>query len=266
VQITQRTTGQSATLATGAAGDYLMELAPYNTYDVTISAFGYETVRFPVTNNDGSDPNILGNMTLLPNGSTTTPPGGDNTTYTQVQGFSVQLASLAKQPDLSKFDNVKDLGRVYDVNTGGAYKVRLGVFPTRAEAAAAAAEAKADYAGAFVVADSGTSAFPGKGGTTTGGYVPPTTNPTTPTTAPGSFGRYKVQLGAFGKPENFDRNKAGLLGTVETTMRGTLTLFMIGNLNSLQEARSVQARAQSSGYSGAFVLESVNGQLVKVPN
>ena len=80
------------------------------------------------------------------------------------------------------------------------------------------------------------------------------------------FGRYKVQLGAFGKPENFDRNKAGQLGTVETTMRGTLTLFMIGNLNSLSEARSVQARAQASGYPGAFVLESVNGQLVKVPN
>ncbi|MFT5999789.1 MAG: hypothetical protein ACI81P_002247 [Neolewinella sp.] len=262
VQIVQRTTGQSATLATSADGAYLVELAPYNTYDVTISAFGYETVKFPVTNNAGGDPNILGNMTLLPNDSNI----GGNPTYTQVQGFSVQLASLAKQPDLSKFDNVKDLGRVYDVNAGSAYKVRLGVFTTRAEAVAAAAEAKADYAGAFVVADSGNSAFPNSGGSTTGGYTPPTTNPIPPTTAPGSFGRYKVQLGAFGKPENFDRNKAGQLGTVETSMRGTLTLFMIGNLNSLQEARSVQARAKSSGYSGAFVLESVNGQLVKVPN
>lgn len=266
VQIVQRTTGQSATLATGVDGAYLMELAPYNTYDVAISAFGYETVRFPVTNNDGSDPNILGNMTLLPNGTNTGGNTGGNTSYTQVQGFSVQLASLGKQPDLSKFDNVKDLGRVYDVNAGGAYKVRLGVYPTRAAAAAAAAEAKADYPGAFVVSDSGTSALPSKGGgTTTGTYTPPTTNPTTPTN-PGSFGRYKVQLGAFGKPENFDRNKAGQLGTVETTMRGTLTLFMIGNLNSLQEARNVQARAQASGYGGAFVLESVNGKLVKVPN
>ncbi|WP_020569808.1 carboxypeptidase regulatory-like domain-containing protein [Neolewinella persica] len=263
VQIVQRTTGQSATLATSANGAYLMELAPYNTYDVSISAFGYETVRFPVTNNDGSDPNILGNMTLLPTGTPPVNNDGD-ISYTQLQGFSVQLASLAKQPDLSKFDNVKDLGRVYSVNAGSAYKVRLGVFATRAQAEAAAAEAKTDFAGAFVVADSGDSAFPVAGGGG-GGYAPPTTNPVTPTN-PGSFGRYKVQLGAFGKPENFDRNKAGQLGTVETTMRGTLTLFMIGNLNSLQEARSVQARAQSSGYSGAFVLESVNGQLVKVPN
>ncbi|MGK0335325.1 MAG: hypothetical protein ACI974_002153, partial [Paraglaciecola sp.] len=39
-----------------------------------------------------------------------------------------------------------------------------------------------------------------------------------------------------------------------------------GNLNSLTEARNVQSRAQASGYSGAFVLESVSGVLTKVPN
>lgn len=263
VQITQRTTGQMANLNTNNDGAYLMELLPYNTYDVTISAYGYETVRFPVTNNDGSDPNVLGNMTLLPDGSGGTSGGGD-VTYSQIQGYSVQLASLGKQPDLSKFDDVKNLGRVYDVNNGSAYKVRIGVFATRAEAAQAAADAKAYYPGAFVVTDNGTVA---KGTTTSGGsgYSPPQPNP--PTTAPAnSFGRYKVQLGAFGKPENFDRNKAGQLGTVETSMRGTLTLFMIGNLNSLSEARSVQARAAAAGYPGAFVLESINGVLTKVPN
>lgn len=271
VQIVQRTTGQSAMLATSADGAYLMQLAPYTTYDVTISAPGYEIVRFPVTNNDGSDPNILGNMTLLPNSSGTTgggTSGGGNVSYSQLQGYSVQLASLGKQPDLSKFDHVKDLGRVYSVSSGSAYKVRLGVFATRAQADAAAAEAKEDFPGAFVVADSGTSAFPSAtgGSSTGGGYVnPQPSNPTQPSANTG-FGRYKVQLGAFGKPENFDRNKAGQLGAVETAMRGTLTLFMIGNLNSLSEARSVQARAQASGYPGAFVLESVNGQLVKVPN
>ncbi|MEM9930338.1 MAG: carboxypeptidase regulatory-like domain-containing protein, partial [Bacteroidota bacterium] len=266
VQVVQRTTGQSARLATSVDGSYLMELSPYNTYDVTISAFGYETVRFPVTNNDGSDPNILGNMTLLPDGSASTGGGGGDVTYSQVQGYSIQVASLAKQPDLSKFDDVSDLGRVYDVNAGGAYKVRIGVFPTRAEAEAAAAEAKADYPGAFIVADSGTSA---KGATTGGGGVPPAVvnpQPVNPNNQGTSFGRYKVQLGAFGKPENFDRAKAGQLGTLETTMRGNLTLFMIGNLNSLTEARNVQARAKASGYPGAFVLESVNGQLQKVSN
>ena len=274
VQVTQRSTGQTANLNTSSSGTYLMELAPYNTYDVMITAYGYETVKFPVTNNDGSDPNVLGNMTLLPDGKNTGggtsggSSGGSSggTTYTQVQGYSVQLASLGKAPDLSKFDNVSNLGRVYDVNDGNSYKVRLGVFATRAEAARAAASAKGTYPGAFVVADSGTSATASGGST----YVPPS-NPTNITTQPrsnsnSSFGRYKVQLGAFGQPQNFDRGKAQQLGTLETTARGNLTLFMIGNLNSLQEARNVQSRAQASGYSGAFVLESVNGVLTKVPN
>lgn len=271
VQVTQRTTGQTANLNTSSSGDYLMELAPYNTYDVMITAYGYETVKFPVTNNDGSDPNVLGNMTLLPDGRNTGGGGSGGSTsggtsYTQVQGYSVQLASLGKAPDLSKFDNVSDLGRVYDVNDGNSYKVRLGVYPTRAEAARAAAAAKASYPGAFVVADSGTSATSSGGST----YVPPS-NPTNintqpPSTTSNSFGRYKVQLGAYGQPQNFDRNKAQQLGTLETTMRGNLTLFMIGNLNSLTEARNVQNRARSAGYAGAFVLESVNGVLTKVPN
>jgi hypothetical protein len=265
VQIIQRTTGQTASLNTNADGVYFLELAPYATYDVTISSFGYETVRFPVTNNDGSDANILGNMTLLPDGSAPSGgnAGGGTPNYTQLQGFSVQLASLSKQPDLTKFVSLSPLGRIYDVNTGSGFKVRLGIFATRAEADAAAAKAKAMYPGAFVVADSGTAAFASAGSGSTNTQPTTTIPPSTTTT---SFGRYKVQLGAFGQPQNFDRNKAGQLGTVETTMLGNLTLFMIGNLNSLSEARSVQARAQSVGYGGAFVLENINGALAKVPN
>ena len=271
VQIVQRTTGQAANLTTNPDGAYLMELQPYQTYDVTVTAYGYETLTFPVTNNDGSDPNILGNVTLLPDGRATNPVGGDTgggtVNYTQVQGYSVQLASLGKQPDLSKFSNLSGIGRVYDVNTGGSYKVRMGVYPTRAEAEAAAARAKSMYPGAFIVSDSGTSAT----GTTSGGSTvttrPTTTTTTTRPTSTGSAsGRYKVQIGAYGKPQNFDRGKAQQLGTLETTNRGALTIFMIGNLYSLTEARNVQARAQALGYTGAFVLESVNGQLTKLPN
>lgn len=264
VQITQRTTGAAANVLTNIDGAYIVALDPYNTYDLIISAPGYETARFPVTNNDGSDPNVLGNVTLIPNaGGTGTYPGGGQTSYTQVNGYSVQLASLAKQPDLGKFGNLSSLGRVYDVNTGSAYKVRMGVYNTREEAVAAAASAKGmGYAGAFIVADNGNSAFPQAGGTAQPTYTPPTTRP--PSTGPASSGTYKVQIGAFGKPQNFDRNKAAQLGTVETTSRGALTLFMIGNLYSLDEARRVQASAKAMGYSGAFVLEMVNGQLVKV--
>jgi hypothetical protein len=254
VQITQRTTGASATVLTNIDGAYIVALDPYNTYDLVITAPGYEIARFPITNNAGGDANVLGNMTLIANDTGGTTTGGGSGTYVQTQGYSVQLASLAKQPDLSKFSNITSLGRVYDVNTGSAYKVRLGVFATRAEAAAAAASVKGQgYSGAFVVADSGSSAFPQAGGSTT--YTPPTTT---------TGGNFKVQIGAYGKPGNFDRNKAAQLGSIETTSRGTLTLFMVGGLYTLDDARRVQAQAKSMGYTGAFVLEQVNGQLVKL--
>ena len=273
VQITQRSTGATANVLTNIDGAYIVALDPNNTYDLIISAPGYETARFPVTNGQGNDPNILGNSTLIPiagggNGGYTgnnggyTGGNGSGSGQATVSGYSVQLASMAKQPDLNKFSSAGSLGRVYDVNTGSAYKVRLGVFATRDEAVRAANSAKGmGYNGAFVVADNGPSAS-GSNSTSQPTYTPPTTRP--PSTNTTSGGSYKVQIGAYGKPENFDRNKAAQLGTVETTKRGALTIFMIGNLYSLDEARRVQTRAQSMGYSGAFVLERVNGQLVKV--
>lgn len=265
VRVTQRTTGASANVLTDVNGSYILALDPYNTYDLVISAPGFETARFSVTNNDGQDPNILGNVTLLPGqggsagGGTTGGNGTGGGTYTPppstTSGFAVQLASLSKQPDMNKFANVSNLGPVYSVNTGGSHKVRIGVFATRAEAAAAAQSAKAaGYSGAFVTTDSGTSASSGNVGG--GGYTPPP-----PATAGGAF---KVQIGAYGKPQNFDRNKAAQLGNIETTTRGNLTLFMVGGLATLDEARRVRARAESLGYTGAFVLQDVNGSLVKI--
>ena len=263
VQITQRTTGATANVLTNIDGAYIVALDPYNTYDLTITAPGYETARFPITNNDGSDPNVLGNSTLIPGGGGGGGNAGGQPSYTQVNGYSVQLASLGKSPDLSKFSNVSSLGRVYSVNTGNAHKVRIGVFATRDEAAQAAASAKGSgYSGAFVVADNGSSAFPVAGGSQPP-YTPPTTRP--PSTGDANAaGNFKVQIGAYSKPQNFDRNKAAQLGTVETTSRGALTLFMIGNLYSLDQARQVQANAQAMGYTGAFILQRVNGQLVKI--
>ncbi len=262
VFVTQRTTGATATVQTDGEGTYLLGLDPYNTYDLVVSAPGYESVRYPVTNNDGSDAYLLGNMALLPaqGGGTNPPNTGGTGTFVQTTGFAVQLASLSKQPDLNKFSSLSNLGRVYDVNTGGSYKVRIGVFSTRAEAEIAAAKAKTGgYPGAFIVADSGNSAFAKSGGQPSNpagtGTQPPPAN---------TSGKFKVQLGAFGKPENFDRNAALQMGNIEMIKKGNLTVFMIGGINTLADARSVQARATQLGYTGAFVLEDVNGQLVKV--
>ena len=267
VRLTQRNTGATGTVFTNVDGAYILALNPNTVYDLEISGEGFATVRFPITNRDGSDPNLLGRVELLPGqsaggntGTVTNNTGGTTTTTTTttsptstVSGYSVQLASLRNRPNLGNYSNVANLGTVYDVDTGSSYKVRLGVYASRGEAQAAAARAQAaGYNGAFVVADSGAPAVGGSA---------PTTAPTTVPVA--SSGRYKVQLGAYSKPENFNRNQAVQLGALETRTRGTLTLFMIGGLNSLADASSVRARARSMGYDGAFILEDVNGQLIK---
>ncbi len=270
VVLTKRTTGQSANLRTNQDGAYIVALEPYTTYDMNISAPGFEGLNFPVTTADGSNQNILGKIDLLPgSGSGTIPPGGTVTNPpatpgATISGFSVQLGSFSKQPDLGKFSNLNDLGRVYDVNAGGAYKARLGVFATRAEADAAAASAKSrGYSGAFVTADNGPSAMGGGSNT----YIPPTNpggNTYVPPTNTTTSSLYKVQLGAFGKPENFNRNSAMQLGSLEQVQRGALTIFMIGGINSLTQAESVKAQARTLGYDGAFILQDVNGTLKKL--
>ena len=277
VVVTKRTTGQSANPRTNQNGAFIVALEPYTTYDVSVSQPGFVTANYPVTTADGSNPNVMGMINLMPStggttgtgggttgGSTGGNTGGGTTTVTStVSGYSVQLGSFGKQPDMGTFSNLTDLGKTYSVNTGGAYKARLGVFATRSEAEAAAASAKGrGYAGAFVVSDNGPAA---KGGTVTNTYTPPpttTTTTTTPTTT--SSGRYKVQIGAYGKPENFNRSQAMQLGSLETTRRGALTIFMIGGINSLSRAQDIQAQARSLGYSGAFILEDVNGVLKKL--
>lgn len=266
VTITKRSTGQSASIRTNQDGAYFVAVEPNTTYDVSINAFGFEPLTYPVQVNDGTNPDAFGLIELLPSqGSGGGPIGGPAPPGATVQGFAVQMSSVSKAPtDLSQFNNVSNLGRVYSLNDGGSYKIRLGVFPTRAEADAAAAAVKqAGYSGAFVVADSGPAAL---GGST----APPVTNqPYTPSPGPvtqptAGSSQYKVQIIASGKPENFDRTKASQLGVVESVRQGNLTKFMIGGLNSLAEAENVRARAQALGYAGAFILQNVNGSLQRL--
>ena len=278
VTITDRATGQTARLRSDQNGAYLTQLNPFTTYDVAVNGYGFEPVSFPITTQGiVSGDEILGNITLLPNQGSTgtgpTYPGGNPTTTptpggANVSGYSVQLASLGKAPDLSKFGAAQQYGRVYAANAGGTYKVRVGVFATRAEAEAAANRLKQGaYAGAFVVSDTGVSA---SGAPTTVPGPPPTTAPSQPvggtTTNPAStgYGRYRVQLGAFSKPQNFNRAGAQQLGQLDETQRGTLTIFRIVSLQSPAEAEAVRARAESMGFTGAYILVEENGQLRKL--
>ena len=254
VQLVNRANGTIESMTTDGGGNYQASLQPFTTYDVSITANGYEALRFPLTMGDGSDPNVLGVMAMLP-GQGLPPTDNPNVPGTGVtSGYSVQLASLGRPADLSAYGNIGDLGRVYQSEVNGAYKVRLGIYQTRAEAEQVQAAARArGYDGSFIVTDE-----------VSGGAPPPspgTPGPPPPTSTGGS---YYVQIGAFGNPANFDSARAGQLGTVVQRARGNLTLMLIGGYSTVEEARRVQGRARGLGFDGAFVVQDVSGVIRKL--
>lgn len=259
VRAINRGTGLPTEVLTDFQGNYALAMQPYNTYDISISAQGYETLQFPLAMTDGANRNILGALSLLP-GQNLPNTGGGGTAQPATavgSGFAVQLASLSKAPGQEAFANIGDLGRVYSVQQANSYKVRMGVFQTRAEAERAQAALKQrGYPGAFIVTESGE-------GMNVGAPSTPST-PTPPAVSTGSTGPYYVQLGAYSTPRFFDANKAQGLGTLVQRQRGNLTLMLINAGSDLNTARSIQAQALSQGYNGAFVVMEAGSELTKV--
>ncbi len=261
VRAINRGTGLPTQVGTDAQGTYAIAMQPYNTYDITISAPDYETLNFPLAMTDGANRNILGTLSLLPGqnlpspGSSTSP---SNPSFNG-SGFAVQLASLSQVPGQEAFSAIGDLGRVYTVNQGGSYKVRMGVFQTRAEAERAQAALKQrGYPGAFIVTDSGNIAA----------NPATTTAPTAPTSSRpepvAGSGPYYVQLGAYATPRFFNATKAQALGTVVERQRGNLTLMLLNAGSHLETARNLQAQALGQGFDGAFIVVDQGGTLTKV--
>ncbi|WP_168797408.1 SPOR domain-containing protein [Neolewinella litorea] len=300
VVITKRSDSTSTTLTTDVNGAYYTSVQPFTTYDVSVDAFGYAPMTFPVTTDGGRKPDAFGNILLLPGAApanpgrpaataevdppappraprpSSPPPTGGSapaapTTYDNppaaTGAFAVQIASVGARPDVQLFNNLTGLGQVYIQETDGRFKVRLGGFATR-EAAQAASQGARElgYAGTFVVTEATPPAAPPSvapppatvpappAGAPASVPEAPVAAPATPAAAPTAAAAYRVQLGAFGKPENFDRAKAGQLGTLGSEKRGELTVFFIDGLENEAQAEAVRARALEMGYPGAYIL------------
>lgn len=263
VRFVNRGTGNVVEMVTDVNGNYAVAMQPYNTYDISITAPGYEGLNFPLAMADGTDRNVLGVLSLLPGqnipGTGVTP--NPNTGGQAVSGYAVQMASVGKAPDMSAFSSLSDLGQVYSVNTGGSHKIRMGIFQTRAEAdQAKAALRQRGYPGAFVVTDS-----------SSGSVAQPSTPPATPTTGTGTTARtggangpYYVQLGAYRTPRYFNAAKAQSIGTVVQHQRGDITLMLLNAGADINYARSLQQQAKGVGFDGAFVVQESNGQIIKL--
>ena len=287
VVITKRSAAQSASTETDSEGAYYVEVEPRTVYDVRVERSGYEPMTFPLTTDVATAPDAFGNILLLPiqtpyqsvappaptveapatyGTPTSAPPPAAATTESEPLAgtFSVQIASVTAAPDLATYASLAPVGRVYTTEANGMYKVRLGSFATRESALVAARQVQnLGYAGSFVVA----------GEPPADGILPSPSSPPSSASDPAPaappvdstevLAPYRVQLGAFSQPANFDRAKASQLGVLGSAVRGELTVFYLDGLQTISQAEAVRNRAQADGYPGAYILRLVEGNYVK---
>ena len=248
---------------TDFGGKYSLALVPNTTYSISCAPRGYQEYTKSVNTLTGQDRNLLGTMYLSSttgNPGPTVIPNRDNGNIPlTMTGFSVQVASMGMTPEMPKYAALKAVGNVYSVLDKGAYKVRVGPFKTREEATARVAQVKRyGYAGAFVVAESGTPAT----SNTPLGPDPILSKPIEPQSPDGQI---MIQLGAYSNVNYFDAARASLIGPIVDRIKGKLTIKLITGFFSLDEARRTLPTAKQAGFKDAFIVQERNGVLVRIP-
>jgi hypothetical protein len=264
-------TGSTSRSTTSATGEFSLALQPNTQYIITYSGAGFREISRNLTTNETISPSVLGTIPLYSSGSVIDPgidPGntgnnsGNNSGGVTNRGYAIQLGVFSRPPNMSAFSNIQTMGDVYVVQEGGRYKARLGVFTTRSEAQNLVSSVQSrGYNGAFIVEESGGSA-------TSGGVSGNPNPPANPGSAAGNpnavSGSYKIQLAALRNTRWFDPSKVNQYGVVEDFRRGDLTIKLLSGFRSLDEARRILPSVQRNGFSGAFIVQEVNGQLQKV--
>jgi tetratricopeptide (TPR) repeat protein len=261
-----QTAGGSTQAFTDNAGKYALSLSSNKTYFITFKGRGYQEVSKVVNTFGTYDQNLLGTITLFPDGTALPPVDQDpNNNPTNIaSGFSIQVAALSKD-NVSSFENLASYGNVYSKLENGKYKIRVGVFNSKQEAQAALNNIKrAGNPSAFIVTESGVN-LDSRGGQPSTGIQPqpPTQQPPTPGV---STAGYKIQLGAYRNVSSFDSSKIQGLGYVEERMKGDLTLKLLAGFPTLDAAKRALPSVQSAGFKGAFIVLDQNGSLTRVRN
>ena len=254
VMVVKKSTGQEASTWSDSYGAFYASVEPFTDYEVTVQAPGYDAAVFDVVTEDSDQLEVFGTTELSPRTAPVAAESG------RPRGtFGVQIASVLVEPDLEAYANVAPLGELTVEREGDRRRVRLGYFATRREAQQVAQQTRQrGYAGSFVVEFLPGSTEPGQDLTPAPVAAPADATAAAPapvakTTMPQRG--YRVQLGAFSRPQNFDRAKAGQLGTLGSEARGTLTVFFIDDIITLEAALYTRDRAEAMGYVGAYVLE-----------
>ncbi len=204
------------------------------------------------------------------------PPPVDEMAIVTQKGYSVQLAAVpdGQTVEVNKYANMSMAGNVYGRNEGVYKKVRVGIFPTRAEAKAAQIQAQSNgFKSAFIVKEEISSLRDleiyreAMNAPTSPPAVPTTTSPpvtTTPSRPPAETGTIKVQIASYKNMKFFNRATAAKLGQVETRKKGDFTIILLSGFTNQQTADTARRAAINAGYKGAYLVKETGGVLEKI--
>lgn len=267
IAATNQQTGKTLETRTDGTGRYALSLEPYSNYLITYSKPGYYDVSRNINTGNGQERNILGSYPIRTSG--VTPPvtntgnGGSSTQPSIGAGFAIQVAAFnsSRTTDLSRFKVLGTIGNVYNRYDGNKTKVRVGVFATRAEAAAAAKQAKRKgFKDCFVVSES----LEGLGQEVVVADNTDIAKGNNTNVGTGTSSGYKVRLAAYKKPQFFQRAKVETIGLVEQRTKGPWTIMLLAGYSNLGEAQRAADAAKTAGFPQAHVVMDNGVELTKV--
>jgi tetratricopeptide (TPR) repeat protein len=190
------------------------------------------------------------------------------------KGFAVQLAAMGIDQKVNPADYTKfnELGNLYSRPEKGYKKLRVGIFESEEEAKEAQQTiAKAGFTKAFIVNEvledtEGLEVYfmavDEKPETAKPENSIPETKPATkPNTA---TTEYMVRLAAYKNPQYFKASKVSDLGVIEQRTSGDFTVMYIAGFSTVDAAEKARKQAKDAGFSGAYLVENKDGELVKV--
>lgn len=285
IKAVNQSTGSILETSTAVTGEYNLTLRPNSTYLITYSLAGFKGATKSVTVGNIVDTNLLGGTSMqyvggsgvatnVPStGTVETSKGGSSivSTETGMAGYSVQVAAFksSDKADFNKFRNLGSHGNVYNRYEGNTTKVRVGVFATRAEAAAAVASIKSKgYRDAFITTELKDGLGEGivLNGTNVGTAVNTSTNTSAPATTASTAagGTYKVRLASYRNPKFFNPAKVNGLGTIEEQVKAPWTIMLLTGYPNLSEAIFAKNNAIKAGFRQAHVVLDNGYELKKV--
>ncbi len=249
-------------------GQVAVSLAANSSYQVTFSAQGFKDVTINVNTFNPQNRNILGKQQMFPvggfpndetnynNNNNNNSISNNNNSISLSSGFSVQISAMNGVPDMAEFSRkIGSTGPVYNTFVDNKYKIRVGPYPSRAQAEQVLSSVKRQgFPQAFIVTETGSTS-----GT---GIAPSISTPITPI---GTGGDFMIQLGAYRNPASFNPGAVASMGPIIDFRKNDLTLKLLSGFRTVQEARNSLPQVQRSGFPGAFVVENRNGVLIQVP-